>query len=259
MGVLIVLSVCLPLMAFLLFKLHYSNNKNKRLSSKLDRLKSAYASVHEDLSKSNDEIEILNKTIDSFKDSEKKILEASEDIERIYQAKIANIKDNSKKLSDQLLQAGKNNSTLLREMEEKTKVYNDLLEANNGLKEQIKDLTKKNLSLFGSAGGYGKQYKDLKDLYDKLYAEYQSCVSKYNELLDEYEKLADSETVDSEEDINNIQKDGNTEVVAEFMLKSDNEEASPMIKAEGDDENKISKDQPSVKNNPKHKKKKRRK
>lgn len=134
-------------------------------------------------------IEESNSYIKELEDSLHKSGEALDEVGSQYEKKLGNMEANNRKLSNDLVMAGRDISDLKDLLAEKDKVNNSLIETNRGLLEKIADMKKQNMSLVSSAGGYEKSNKSLREALEKLRNDHNENVRKYNELAEEYEKV----------------------------------------------------------------------
>lgn len=106
-----------------------------------------------------------------------------------YEKKIENLNENNKRLSTQLINAGSDIRALRIQIEEKDKINNSLVEANNELMKKYASIKKVNSSLVSSAGGYEKSNIQLRESLEEITEKYNANVDMFNSLKEEYDKV----------------------------------------------------------------------
>lgn len=106
-----------------------------------------------------------------------------------YEKKIENLNENNKRLSTQLINAGSDIRALRIQIEEKDKINNSLVEANNDLMKKYASIKKVNSSLVSSAGGYEKSNIQLRESLEEITEKYNANVDMFNSLKEEYDKV----------------------------------------------------------------------
>lgn len=182
-------------------------------------------------------IEESNSYIKELEDSLHKSGEALDEVGSQYEKKLGNMEANNRKLSNDLVMAGRDISDLKDLLAEKDKVNNSLIETNRGLLEKIADMKKQNMSLVSSAGGYEKSNKSLREALEKLRNDHNENVRKYNELAEEYERMiSDEEEVTDKTDKEAFDEQPVLETLPDPVLMEEevDEKRKEEIVAEGD-------------------------
>lgn len=177
---------------FILNGIRVEKNNSAKKEQTISELKIQIRSYENDLKDKDSLLSAHKANEDDLRHKLKAAEDAMIEIENRFESSSEALKENNKKLSNNLISAGNDINRLNQSIQEKDRVNMDLVEANKALIEKMADLKKQNLSAVSSAGGYEKSNKNLRATVETLTEQYNENVRKYNALAEKYEALEKS-------------------------------------------------------------------